>query len=103
LIKERGKLFHFSKKIVQNCNLYARNPSNKVNTITAQGRIDSYQNTDISITKSRVTVASYLNLVQSSIKTYLGRPWKQYSRTTFMKNYVDRLLNGERRLDGMEW
>ncbi|KAI4354837.1 hypothetical protein L6164_003669 [Bauhinia variegata] len=79
--------------VFQNCNLYARNPPNKVNTITAQGRTDPNQNTGISIHNFRVTAASDLKPVQSSVKTYLGRPWQQYSQTVFMKTYLDSLIN----------
>ncbi|KAI4354839.1 hypothetical protein L6164_003671 [Bauhinia variegata] len=59
----------------------------------AQGRTDPNQNTGISIHNSKVTAASDLKPVQSSVKTYLGRPWKEYSRTVFMKNYLDSLVN----------
>ncbi|KAK4788929.1 hypothetical protein SAY86_020248 [Trapa natans] len=76
--------------VFQSCNIYARNPPNKVNTITAQGRTDPNQNTRISIHNCRVTAASDL---QSSAKTYLGRPWKAYSRTVFMKTYLDSLID----------
>jgi len=93
-------IFGNAAVVFQNCNIYARNPPNKVNTITAQGRTDPNQNTGISIHNSRVTAASDLNPVQSSVKTYLGRPWKQYSRTVFMKTYLDSLINGE---GWMEW
>ncbi|XP_061363160.1 pectinesterase 2-like [Gastrolobium bilobum] len=86
-------IFGNAAVVFQNCNLFARNPPNKVNTITAQGRTDPNQNTGISIHNCRVTAASDLKLVQSSVKTYLGRPWQQYSRTVFMKTSLDSLIN----------
>ncbi|KAK4741311.1 hypothetical protein SAY87_024899 [Trapa incisa] len=76
--------------VFQSCNIYARNRPNKVNTVTAQGPTDPNQNTRISIHNCRVTAASDL---QSSAKTYLGRPWKAYSRTVFMKTYLDSLID----------
>ncbi|RVW92832.1 Pectinesterase 2 [Vitis vinifera] len=79
--------------VFQKCNIYARNPPNKVNTVTAQGRTDPNQNTGISIHDCEVTAASDLKPVQSSVKTYLGRPWKEYSRTVFLKTYLDSLIN----------
>ncbi|KAJ1383709.1 Pectinesterase, catalytic [Sesbania bispinosa] len=86
-------IFGNAAVVFQNCNLFARNPPNKVNTITAQGRTDPNQNTGISIHNCRVTAASDLKPVQGSVKTYLGRPWQQYSRTVFMKTYLDSLIN----------
>ncbi|KAK4803077.1 hypothetical protein SAY86_001280 [Trapa natans] len=86
-------IFGNAAVVFQNCNIYARNPPNKTNTITAQGRTDPNQNTGISIHNCRVTAASDLKPVQSSVKTYLGRPWKEYSRTVFMKTYLDSLIN----------
>ncbi|KAJ1413600.1 Pectinesterase, catalytic [Sesbania bispinosa] len=65
--------------VFQNCNLFARNDRN--------------QNTGISIHNCRVTAASDLKPVQRSVKTYLGRPWQQYSRTIFMKTYLYSLIN----------
>ncbi|KAI4354836.1 hypothetical protein L6164_003668 [Bauhinia variegata] len=86
-------IFGNAAVVFQNCNLYARNPPNKVNTITAQGRTDPNQNTGISIHNSTVTAASDLKAVQGSVKTYLGRPWQQYSITVFMKSYLDSLID----------
>ncbi|KAL2337535.1 hypothetical protein Fmac_011981 [Flemingia macrophylla] len=86
-------IFGNAAVVFQNCNLYARNPPNKVNTITAQGRTDPNQNTGISIHNSKVTAASDLKASQSSVKTFLGRPWQQYSRTVFMKTYLDSLID----------
>ncbi|KAJ1383707.1 Pectinesterase, catalytic [Sesbania bispinosa] len=93
-------IFGNAAVVLQNCNIFARNPPNKVNTITAQGRTDPNQNTGISIHNCRVTAASDLKPVQSSVRTYLGRPWKQYSRTVFMKTYLDSLINPA---GWMEW
>ncbi|KAK1277442.1 Pectinesterase 2 [Acorus gramineus] len=37
--------------------------------------------------------ASDLKPVQALFKTYLGRPWQQYSRTVFMKTDLDSLID----------
>ncbi|KAF5732938.1 pectinesterase 2 [Tripterygium wilfordii] len=86
-------IFGNAAVVLQNCNIYCRNPPNKTNTVTAQGRTDPNQNTGISIHNCRVTAASDLKPVQSSVKTYLGRPWQEYSRTVFMKTFLDGLIN----------
>nr|GMD65083.1 pectinesterase 2-like [Ipomoea batatas] len=86
-------IFGNAAVVFQNCNIYARNPPNKINTITAQGRSDPNQNTGISIHNSKVTAASDLKGSSGSVKTYLGRPWKQYSRTVFMKTFLDGLID----------
>lgn len=36
---------------------------------------------------------SDLKPVLSSVKTYLGRPWKEYSRTVFLQSYLDTLVD----------
>ncbi|KAE9450913.1 hypothetical protein C3L33_17188, partial [Rhododendron williamsianum] len=86
-------IFGNAASILQNCNIYVRRPmGNQFTTITAQGRKDPNQNTGIIIHNSRVTAASDLKSVQGSVKTYLGRPWQQYSRTVFMKTSLDGLI-----------
>ncbi|CAN6549638.1 unnamed protein product [Malus baccata var. baccata] len=80
--------------VLQNCNIYARKPmSDQVNTVTAQSRTDPNENTGIVIHNSRITAAQDLRPVQGSFKTYLGRPWKKYSRTVIMKSNLDGLIN----------
>nr|GMD65084.1 pectinesterase 2-like [Ipomoea batatas] len=86
-------IFGNAAVVFQNCNIYARNPPNKINTITAQGRTDPNQNTGISIHNCKVTAASDLEGSLGSVKTYLGRPWQQYSRTVFMKTSLDSLID----------
>ncbi|XP_022862728.1 pectinesterase 2 [Olea europaea var. sylvestris] len=86
-------IFGNAAVVFQNCNIYARKPPNRTNTLTAQGRTDPNQNTGISIHNCRVTATSELKQVQSSVRTYLGRPWQQYSRTVFMKTFLDNLID----------
>ncbi|XP_031268074.1 pectinesterase 2-like isoform X2 [Pistacia vera] len=87
-------IFGNAAVILQNCMIYARRPMDKQkNTVTAQGKTDPNQNTGISIHNSRVMAAPDLAPVLSSFKTYLGRPWKEYSRTVFMQTYLDTLVD----------
>ena len=85
-------IFGNAAVVLQNCNIYACYPPNKTNTLTAQGRTDPNQNTGISIHDCIVKAASDLKASQSSVTTYLGRPWKEYSHTVFMKTYLDSLI-----------
>ncbi|KAJ7950946.1 Pectinesterase [Quillaja saponaria] len=84
-------IFGNAAVVLQNCNIIARNPPQKTITVTAQGRTDPNQNTGISIHNSRITPASDLSV--STVKSYLGRPWKQYSRTVIMKTFLDGFIN----------
>ncbi|KAA8532540.1 hypothetical protein F0562_032644 [Nyssa sinensis] len=87
-------IFGDAAAVLQNCNIYVRKPmSNQKNIVTAQGRSLSNGNTGIVIHNSRVTAASDLRPVQGSFKTYLGRPWQRYSRTVFMKCFLDSLID----------
>ncbi|KAF5732299.1 pectinesterase/pectinesterase inhibitor 33 [Tripterygium wilfordii] len=80
--------------VFQNCAIYVRRPlKGQANVITAQGRNDPYQNTGISVHNSRVSAPPDLKPVLRGFKTYLGRPWMQYSRVVFMKTYIDKLVS----------
>ncbi|KAF8030183.1 hypothetical protein BT93_E2579 [Corymbia citriodora subsp. variegata] len=75
--------------VFQNCKLVARKPmSGQSNMVTAQGRTDRNQNTGISIQRCDVIASSDLKPVKGSIKSYLGRPWKEYSRTVVMQSNI---------------
>ncbi|KAG8389512.1 hypothetical protein BUALT_Bualt02G0237100 [Buddleja alternifolia] len=77
----------------QNCNMYPRLPmSNQFNAITAQGRTDPNQNTGISIHNCTIRAADDLANSNITIRTYLGRPWKEYSRTVYMQSFMDSLI-----------
>lgn len=87
-------IFGNAAVVFQNCNLYARKPNpNQRNIFTAQGREDPNQNTGISILNCKVEAAADLIPVLSSFKTYLGRPWKLYSRTVFLRSFIGQLVD----------
>ncbi|KAI5413334.1 hypothetical protein KIW84_057800 [Lathyrus oleraceus] len=76
--------------VFQKSKLVARKPMSKQkNKVTVQGREDPNQNTATSIQQCNVIPSSDLKPVQGSIKTYLGRPWKKYSRTVVLQSVVD--------------
>ncbi|KAH7662171.1 Pectinesterase protein [Dioscorea alata] len=83
-------IFGDAAVVFQNCKLVARRPlDNQQNLVTAQGRIDPNQNTGISIQNCQIIPSSDLKQAAGAIKSYLGRPWKEYSRTVFMQSYID--------------
>ncbi|KAJ1412598.1 Pectinesterase, catalytic [Sesbania bispinosa] len=87
-------IFGNAAVVFQNCNLYARKPNpNQKNLFTAQGREDPNQNTGISILNCKVAAAADLIPVKSSFKTYLGRPWKKYSRTVYLNSFMEDLID----------
>lgn len=82
-------IFGNAAVVFQNCQLVARKPmTGQNNMVTAQGRIDPNQNTGTSIQKCDIVASSDLKPVKGTIRTYLGRPWKEYSRTVVMQSKI---------------
>jgi pectin methylesterase-like acyl-CoA thioesterase len=87
-------IFGNAAVVFQECNIYARKPlANQKNTITAQGRKDPNQNTGISLHNCRIKAAADLSPFKAAYPTYLGRPWKLYSRTVILKSFLDDLIH----------
>ncbi|XP_062180629.1 pectinesterase-like [Phragmites australis] len=81
--------------VFQGCTFYSRLPmQGQSNTVTAQGRSDPNQNTGTSIQGCALVPAPELaaNAAFPTL-TYLGRPWKNYSRTVVMESYVGALVD----------
>ncbi|XP_065867153.1 pectinesterase-like [Euphorbia lathyris] len=86
-------IFGNAAAVLQDCDIHARRPnSGQKNMLTAQGRTDPNQNTGIVIQKCRIGATSDLRPVQSSFPTYLGRPWKEYSRTVVMQSAISDVI-----------
>ncbi|XP_024970487.1 pectinesterase [Cynara cardunculus var. scolymus] len=87
-------IFGNAAAVFQDCDIHARRPnSGQRNMLTAQGRTDPNQNTGIVIQKCRIGATSDLQPVQGSFPTYLGRPWKEYSRTVVMQSTITNVIN----------
>ncbi|XP_010544635.1 PREDICTED: probable pectinesterase/pectinesterase inhibitor 36 isoform X2 [Tarenaya hassleriana] len=87
-------IFGDAAAVFQNCDIFVRRPmDHQANMITAQGRDNPHTNTGISIQESRVRPAPELEVMKSRFRSYLGRPWKKYSRTVFMKTDLDGLIH----------
>ncbi|KAI9082502.1 hypothetical protein K1719_035371 [Acacia pycnantha] len=86
-------IFGNAAMVLQNCNLYPRLPmSGQFNAVTAQGRTDPNQNTGISIHNCSIRATDDLAATNGSVSTYLGRPWKEYSRTVYMESFMDSVI-----------
>lgn len=84
-------IFGNAAVVLQNCSIYARKPMDfQKNTITAQNRKDPNQNTGMSIHASRILATPDLQATNGTFQTYLGRPWKQFSRTVYMLSYIEK-------------
>ncbi|KAL3625249.1 hypothetical protein CASFOL_030703 [Castilleja foliolosa] len=87
-------IFGNAAVILQNCDIHARRPNaGQRNMVTAQGRDDPNQNTGIVIQRCRIGATSDLRPVQGSFPTYLGRPWREYSRTVVMQTDISNVIN----------
>ncbi|KAF7136212.1 hypothetical protein RHSIM_Rhsim08G0244800 [Rhododendron simsii] len=87
-------IFGNAAAVLQDCDIHARRPNaGQKNMVTAQGRTDRNQNTGIVIQKCRIDATSDLKPVKSSFPTFLGRPWKLYSRTVVMQSTIGDLID----------
>ncbi|XP_050366531.1 probable pectinesterase/pectinesterase inhibitor 20 isoform X2 [Argentina anserina] len=89
-------IFGNAAAVLQNCNIYPRLPMRgQFNSITAQGRADPNQNTGIVIHKGTIRASDDLASDKGRTRTYLGRPWRKYSRTVYLKPFMDGCIDGE--------
>uniref|UniRef100_A0A0D9X8H1 Pectinesterase n=1 Tax=Leersia perrieri TaxID=77586 RepID=A0A0D9X8H1_9ORYZ len=89
-------VFGNAAAVFQNCTLAARLPlPDQKNSVTAQGRLDSNMTTGFAFQFCNVTADADLqralanqSAAAAMTQTYLGRPWKEYSRVVFMQSYI---------------
>lgn len=86
-------IFGDATAVFQNCQILAKKgmPKQK-NTVTAQGRKDPNQPTGFSFQFCNISADSDLLPSVTTIPTYLGRPWKTYSRTIFMQSFMSDVI-----------
>ncbi|KAL1805008.1 hypothetical protein ACET3Z_028076 [Daucus carota] len=96
-------IFGDAAAVFQKCQILARKGlPNQKNTITAQGRKEAAETTGFSIQFSNISVEPNVvsNSTGNSTLTYLGRPWKLYSRTVIMQSYISNAIRPE---GWLEW
>lgn len=87
-------IFGDATAVFQNCDIFVRKPMDGQSiVITAQGRDVPSEDSGISIMNSRVRPADDFVSIKDQYKVYLGRPWKMYSRTVFMKTDMDGMID----------
>lgn len=88
-------IFGNAAAVFQNCLILVRKPiPGQKNMITAQGRGDPNQNTGISLQNCTILAAPEFPLAaRLNFSTFLGRPWRNFSRTMVMKSYLGDLIN----------
>ncbi|KAL2327551.1 hypothetical protein Fmac_020978 [Flemingia macrophylla] len=84
-------IFGDASAVFQNCTMVVRKPlENQQNIVTAQGRIDKQEDTGFVLQKCVIKAADDL---APETKNYLGRPWKEFSRTIIMESQIDNLIH----------
>lgn len=82
-------IFGNAAVVFQNCTMWARKPmAQQKITITAQNRKDPNQNTGMSIHACQARPTLDLEANKSNFPTFLGRPWKMFSRVVYMESYL---------------
>ncbi|KAH9614547.1 hypothetical protein KSS87_006923 [Heliosperma pusillum] len=86
-------IFGDAAAFFQNCTFVVRKPlDNQRCIVTAQGRMERHQPTGIIIHKSRFEADPDYYPVRKKNTAYLGRPWKEYSKTIIMESHIDDLI-----------
>ncbi|CAI0448194.1 unnamed protein product [Linum tenue] len=87
-------IFGDAAAIFQNCLILLRKPmANQQNTITASGRMDKFQSTGFVLQNCRIEPDKDYD--KSKTKSYLGRPWRDYSRTVVMESTIEDVIQPE--------
>lgn len=80
--------------VFQNCTFVVRKPmENQQCIVTAQGRKERQQPSAIVIQGGSIVSDPEFYAVRLDHKSYLARPWKNFSRTVIMDTYIDDLIH----------
>ncbi|XP_048553568.1 probable pectinesterase/pectinesterase inhibitor 58 [Triticum urartu] len=89
-------IFGNSAAVFQNCLMTVRKPmESQGNMVTAHGRTDPNMPTGIVLQGCKIVPEDALFPVRQTVPSYLGRPWKEYSRTVVMESTIGDLIKPE--------
>ncbi|XP_078148863.1 putative pectinesterase/pectinesterase inhibitor 58 [Carex rostrata] len=81
-----------SMAVFQNCHIIVKPPfDTQNNVITAGARSALNDIAGLVIQNSRIMAAGNLNIMKQN--TFLGRPWKHYSRVVYMESFLDGFIH----------
>ncbi|WOL16001.1 pectinesterase/pectinesterase inhibitor 28 [Canna indica] len=87
-------IFGDAASVFQNCLILARKPlDNQKNIVTAQGRKDRRQPSAIVLHNCTIAADPAFFPYRKKLPTFLGRPWKEYSRALIMQSHLDDLID----------
>ncbi|PKA61175.1 Putative pectinesterase/pectinesterase inhibitor 45 [Apostasia shenzhenica] len=82
-------IFGDATAVFQNCLILVRRPlDNQQTIVTAHGRADRFEDTAYVLQNCRIVAEPNLAADKAVIRSYLARPWKEYSRTIFMESEI---------------
>nr|GMD13380.1 pectinesterase-like [Ipomoea batatas] len=89
-------IFGDAAAVFQNCKMVVRKPlENQACMVTAQGRKEHRGVGTLVLQDCEILPDPALKSVNPPVKVYLGRPWKEYSRTVIMQSYIDGFIAPE--------
>ncbi|KAH7857896.1 hypothetical protein Vadar_017698 [Vaccinium darrowii] len=87
-------IFGNAAAVFQNCKMLIRKPLDTQSCmVTAQGRTDKRQVTGTVLQNCTISAAPEYIPVQAEFQSYLGRPWKNFSRTLVMNSQIDNVID----------
>lgn len=82
-------IFGDASCVIQNSVIVVRKPmNNQQNTVTAQGRSDKHETTGLVLQNCQIVAEHKLYPERTKVPSYLGRPWKEYSRAIIMESEI---------------
>ncbi|MED6108030.1 hypothetical protein PIB30_019808 [Stylosanthes scabra] len=89
-------IFGTSLALIQRSKLIVRKPlDSQFNILTADGTVYKNMTTGIVIQGCEIVPDPLFDRVKYQVKTYLGRPWKEGSRTIIMESYLGDWIDPE--------
>lgn len=89
-------IFGDAAAVFQNCMIYMRKPlESQQNVMTAQGRADKRETTGTVLQNCKILADDKLAPEKAKFKSFLGRPWKEYSRTVIMESEIGDHIQAE--------
>ncbi|EFH55220.1 pectinesterase family protein [Arabidopsis lyrata subsp. lyrata] len=88
-------IFGNAAVVFQGCNIVSKLPMpGQFTVVTAQSRDSPDEDTGISMQNCSILASDDLFNSSNRVKSYLGRPWREFSRTVLMESYIDEFIDG---------